>query len=258
MANAVRVGSPESPTTAQVSQSSSMKRTDFGVLPGGGHTDDSVLFRQRGRHRRPTVESMTPGRFPRALVSAAVATALASAGLVTVTTAPAAADPAAEPSTSATSAGSSGTSRCRSPSTWSTFPRGSRSACPCRTAAWDVEASFALPDLLVAILIGLTGSITAATDELDLLLDGSPVPVDLTSALEALPVAEPLDLPMSGSNREFVPGDARRAGADPARRPTTSISPAPSAYRCSRRTASWRTTRPPRSGPSTSSSRRRR
>ena len=150
---------------------------------------------------------MTPGRFPRALVSATVATALASAGLIAATTAPAAADPA-ESLYLCDVGGIFGEFEVPFTVDVVDLPERLPVGVPVPDGAWDVEASFALPDLLVAVLIGLAGSITAVTDELDLLLDGSsPVPVDLTSALEALPVAEPLDLPMSGSNRQFVPDD---------------------------------------------------
>ena len=77
---------------------------------------------------------MTPGRFPRALVSAVVATALRlrRPGRPARPRRPPPTRPRA--STSATSAGSSGSTRCRSPSTWSTSRSGSPWACPCRPA----------------------------------------------------------------------------------------------------------------------------
>ena len=79
---------------------------------------------------------------------------------------------------------------------------------PVPAGEWDVEASFALPDLLVAILIGPPeASPSDRPARPPLSTTGRRCPVDLTSALEALPVAEPLDLPLTGSNREFVPGD---------------------------------------------------
>ena len=150
---------------------------------------------------------MTPGRFPRALVSAAVATALASAGLAAATTAPAAADPA-ESLYLCDLGGIFGEFEVALTVDVVDLPARLPVGVPVPAGSWDVEASSALPDLLVAVLIGLTGSITGATHGLALRLDdGSAAPVDLTSALEALPVAEPLDLPLSGTNREFVPGD---------------------------------------------------
>lgn len=70
---------------------------------------------------------------------------------------------------------------------------------------WDVRATLHLDDLTTGYLIGHTHDITARIGGFEPLLGEQPVLVDLASGVEALPVAEPLGVPMTGTNRAFTP-----------------------------------------------------
>lgn len=78
-------------------------------------------------------------------------------------------------------------------------------AVPVSAATWDVRANLHLDDLTTSYLLGHTNDIIAKVQGLETLLGDKPVPLDISSAVEALPVAEALDVPMAGTNREFTP-----------------------------------------------------
>lgn len=76
---------------------------------------------------------------------------------------------------------------------------------PVPASAWAARATLRLDDLTTAYLLGHTNDIIAKVSGLPTTLDGRPVPLDVASGVEVLPVAEPLDVPMAGTNREFTP-----------------------------------------------------
>jgi hypothetical protein len=82
---------------------------------------------------------------------------------------------------------------------------------PVPANGWDVRATLHLDDLTTSYLIGHTNAITAVITGLEPVLGDKPVPVTLASGVEVLPVAEPLDVPMAGTNSAFTP----RPSAEP-------------------------------------------
>lgn len=78
-------------------------------------------------------------------------------------------------------------------------------AVPVAAGTWDVVATLHLDDLTTSYLVGHTNAIRAEVDALGPLLGDKAVPVAIASGTEALPVAEPLDVPMTGANAEFTP-----------------------------------------------------
>ena len=137
--------------------------------------------------------------------------------------------------------------------------RPSRASCPVGVPVPAVRGTSRppsrLPDLLVAIVIGLTGSITAVTDELDLLLAGSAGPHRPHLGRRGAAGGRAARRADVGVQPGVHPGCVGDDGADPARRLR------PRSHQCRRRAAvlgalrAATTTRPERSGPSTSSSR---
>ncbi|WP_460714806.1 hypothetical protein [Nocardioides dilutus] len=78
-------------------------------------------------------------------------------------------------------------------------------AVPVAAGLWNVVATLHLDDLTTAYLVGHTNAIRAEVDALGPLLGDKAVPIAIASATEALPVADPLDVPMTGTNAEFTP-----------------------------------------------------
>ncbi len=78
-------------------------------------------------------------------------------------------------------------------------------AVPVPSSAWDVRATLHLDDLTTAYLLGRSNDIIAEVDGFEALLGGRPTVLDMASGVEALPVAEALDVAMAGTNRPFTP-----------------------------------------------------
>lgn len=142
-----------------------------------------------------------PRRTPRLIVSAMTTAALAAAGLAAVTTAPADAMP------------TQATYVCEFPLLEDLelpltldvpeLPAELPVGVPVRDGEWAVEGTLVLPDLVLTLLTEVTG-IGASVTNLDLWLDDARVSVDLSSPTDALPLGD-IDLPLSGSTREFTP-----------------------------------------------------
>lgn len=76
---------------------------------------------------------------------------------------------------------------------------------PVPASKWVVRASVHLDDLTTSYLLGHTNAIRTEIDALGAVLGDKPIPVAVASETEALPVAEPLDVPMTGTNGDFTP-----------------------------------------------------
>ena len=77
---------------------------------------------------------------------------------------------------------------------------------PVPAGQWDVAATLRLDDLTTSFLVGQgTNAIRARIGHAELMLGDEPLLVDLASGVEALPLAEPLDVPMTGGNSAFTP-----------------------------------------------------
>lgn len=147
---------------------------------------------------------MPARRTTRLLVSTLTTSALAATGLVTVTAAPAAAEPAEATYTCTFPLFDEVdvTLTLDVPELPAELPVG----IPVPDGDWDVEGVLALPDLITTLLLAAVG-ISGETDEFDLIFGDATVPVDLTSPVGDLPLIGDIELPLGGGSREFVPTD---------------------------------------------------
>ena len=76
---------------------------------------------------------------------------------------------------------------------------------PVPDTTWDVRATLRLDDLTTAYLLSYSDDIIAKVDAFEPLLGDKSAPLHLGSEVEQLPIAEPLDVPMAGGNRELTP-----------------------------------------------------
>ena len=137
------------------------------------------------------------------VIAPAVATVVAAGLLSAVATVPA----AAEPTTTTYSCTFPELDEVDVPVTVdvTNLPRKLPVGIPLEAGDWDVRATVHFDDLTTAYLLGHTHDVIVEVKGFETLLGERSVVLDAASGVEVLPVAEPLDVPMAGGNRELTP-----------------------------------------------------
>ena len=76
---------------------------------------------------------------------------------------------------------------------------------PVKAGAWNVSANLVLNEVTTTYLLTRSTEISVKIEPLDLLFGDKETPVGLASAVQSVPLAQPLNVPLTGTNSEFTP-----------------------------------------------------